>query len=67
MAADSSYFEAVCNTVLEMTKSQLKWRILNFNGPPRLDFTEKYLDSLDLEKLRHILLAALLVHRKHAS
>ena len=67
-AADRSYFEAACTTVAGMTKTQVKHRILHFDGPPRLDFTETYLDSLDLERLQHILLAAIMVaHRKQAS
>ncbi len=66
MAADT-YFERACATVLEMTKTEIKHRILHFDGL-RLDFTEEYLNTLDLDRLRHILLAALLTaHRKCAS
>ena len=67
MAADI-FFERSCAKVLEMTKSEVKHRILHFDGPVRLDFTEEYLNTLDLDRLRHILLAALLTaHRKCAS
>lgn len=66
MAADV-YFESVCTTVATMNKSEVKRRLLHFEGPLRLDFTEEYLDRLDLDRLRHILLAALMAaHRKHA-
>jgi len=66
MTADA-YFETACTAVAAMSKAQVKRRILHFDRPVRLDFTEAYLDSLDLEKLQHILLAALLIaHRKHA-
>lgn len=62
------YFETVCTEIATMDKAEVKHHILHFDGPVRLDFTEDYLDSLDLEKLRHILLAALITaHRKHAS
>lgn len=67
MATDV-YFETACTTVATMNKTEVKNRILHFEGPIRLDFTEDYLNGLDLEKLRHILLAALITaHRKHAS
>jgi hypothetical protein len=67
MAVDM-YFETLCATVAGMSKAEVKRRILHFEGPIRLDFTEDYLNSLDLERLRHILLAALITaHRKCAS
>jgi hypothetical protein len=67
MAADV-YFESVCMKVAGMNKTEVKQRLLHFEGPLRLDFTEEYLDKLDTEKLRHILLAALVTaHRKFAS
>jgi hypothetical protein len=33
----------------------------------RLDFTDDYLDGLPLDSLRHVLMAAVLQARKHAS
>lgn len=67
MAADL-YIERMCSAVAGMSKSEVKRRILHFDGPVRLDFTEDYLNGLDLEKLRHILLAALITaHHKCAS
>ena len=39
MAADV-YFESVCTTVATMNKSEVKQRLLHFDGPLRLDFTE---------------------------
>ncbi len=56
--------EEVCSKVMTMTKSQVKHRILHFDGPLRLDFTEDYLNTLDLDTLRHILMAALITTRK---
>ena len=67
MAADV-YFETVCVAIAGMSKTEVKRRILHFDGPVRLDFSEDYLNGLDLEKLRHILLAAMITaHRKRAS
>jgi len=64
MASTRSY-EQVASGVSSLTKSQLKRRLLNFKGRLRLDFTEKYLDSLTVDKLRHILAAALLTNMKN--
>ncbi len=64
MAADV-FFESVCIEVTKLNKAEVKDRILHFDGPIPLDFTDDYLDSLDLDKLRHILLAAIVTaHRK---
>ena len=49
-------FEKMALSVGTLNKSQVKRHLLNFHGGTRLDFTESYLDSLSLEKLRHILL-----------
>lgn len=62
------YLETICTEVATMDKAEVMYHILHFDGPVRLDFTEDYLKTLDLDKLRHILLAALITaHRKHAS
>jgi hypothetical protein len=39
---------------------ELKRRIKNFRGRFKLDFTEAYLNRLSEDRLRHILLAALI-------
>ena len=44
-----------------MSKGEVKNKILHFTGRLRLDFTEEYLEKLNLDKLRHILLSALLI------
>lgn len=62
--ASTRSFEQVALAVNSLTKSQLKRRLLNFKGRFKLDFTEKYLDGLTIEKLKHILLAALLTTTK---
>ncbi len=67
MTADSS-FETICTAVAAMSKPEVIGRLLNFEGPIKLDFTRDYLEGLNVERLRHILLAVLInVHRKRAS
>lgn len=46
-------------SVGSMTKAEIKTRIMSFKGRFEFDFTEAYLDSLDIDKLRHILIAAI--------
>lgn len=62
--ASSRSFEQVASAVNSLTKSQIKRRLLNFKGRFKLDFTEKYLDGLTIDKLRHILLGAMLTTSK---
>ena len=58
MAPDIS-FEQYCAYITSLNKEELKDRLLHFEGPIRMDFTEDYLESQDVERLRHILLAAM--------
>ena len=53
-----SVFENISSQVSSMSRDQIKEGILQFHGHFKLDFTEAYLDSLDDDKLRHILMAA---------
>ena len=53
-------FEYTAVMIASLDKEQLKNRIRNFEGRFNLDFSDEYLDDLSVEKLRHILLAALL-------
>gem|GEM_PF-244040 len=65
---DSRYGAMVARESLEQTatsiaaldRDELQRRIKNFRGRFRLDFTEDYLNSLSVDRLRHILLAALI-------
>ena len=58
--ASAAYFNKQATTISGLDRSELKKRIKNFNGRFKLDFTEDYLNKLSVERLRHILLAALL-------
>jgi hypothetical protein len=53
-------FEEVNTSVSELGKSELKQRIKNFHGRFKLDFTDDYLDTVSEDRLRHILLAAII-------
>ena len=52
--------EQVATSIAALGKEELKRRIKTFKGRFRLDFTDDYLNSLSVDRLRHILLAALI-------
>ena len=67
MAPDIS-FEQHCSYIASLSKAEITDRLLHFDGPIKMDFTREYLDSLDIDKVRHILLAAIVtVERKKVS
>jgi hypothetical protein len=63
--AAKEYFEQAATTIGALGKEELKKQIKNFKGRFRLDFSEDYLDSAGIDKLRHILLAALITAKGH--
>ncbi|MCK4752629.1 MAG: hypothetical protein KAS75_04220 [Planctomycetes bacterium] len=54
------YFERTATSIAVLGRSELRKRIKNFGGRFKLDFSEDYLDNLGVDRLRHILLAALI-------
>jgi len=58
-------FEEIALSIASLKKPEVKRHLLNFRGGPKLDFTESYLDKLSLDRLRHILLAAVLTKMKN--
>jgi len=58
--ASEKYFEQTSASIASLGRDELKRRIRNFKGRFRLDFTDSYLDDLGVDRLRHILLAALI-------
>jgi len=58
--ASKAYFESTATSVAALGRAELKRRIRNFRGRFKLDFTDDYLNRLSLDRLRHILLAALI-------
>jgi hypothetical protein len=53
-------FEQMAALLTDLGRDDLKKRIKDFRGRFRLDFSDDYLDALSLDRLRHILLAALI-------
>ena len=58
--ASRKYFERTATSVAALGRAELKRRIRNFKGRFKLDFTDDYLNRLSVDRLRHILLAALI-------
>jgi len=58
--AAREYFEQAAASITVLDKEEIKKRLKNFKGRFNLDFTEDYLNNASLERLRHILLAALI-------
>jgi hypothetical protein len=59
-----SAFEKEAESVARSNRAELTRRILRFKGSFKLDFTEDYLKRLSVDRLRHILLAALMNARR---
>lgn len=59
------YLEEATTSIATLGRDELKNRIKNFRGRFKLDFTDDYLNNLSVDRLRHILLAALINTRPH--
>jgi len=59
------YFEQTATSITALGRNELKRRIRSFRGRFKLDFTEDYLNALSVDRLRHILLAALINGKPH--
>jgi hypothetical protein len=59
------YFEQTTTSIASLDRNELKRRIRNFRGRFKLDFTEEYLNNMSVDRLRHILLAALINAKVH--
>lgn len=60
MPAKDISLDQVATSIASLSKDDVKCRIKNFKGRFRMDFTEEYLESLSTDRLKHILLAALI-------
>lgn len=60
-----TYFEQTATSIAALDRTELKRRIKSFKGRFKLDFSEDYLNTLSVDRLRHILLAALVNARPH--
>jgi len=52
-------FEKATTSIAVLGRGDLKRQIKSFRGRFKLDFTDDYLNTASLDRLRHILLAAL--------
>ena len=59
------YFEQTATSIAVLGRNELKSRIKNFKGRFKLDFSEDYLNKLTVDRLRHVLLAALINAKSH--
>lgn len=58
-------FETEAITIASLDRMELTKRIKKFRGSFKLDFTEDYLNQSSLDRLRHILLSALIYSKPH--
>jgi hypothetical protein len=63
--SSAKYVERQVTSISALSREELKRRIKNFHGRFKLDFTEDYLNKMSVERLRHILLAALITEKTH--
>jgi len=63
--ASRRYFEQTATSIAALGRDELKRRVRSFRGRFKLDFTEDYLNALSVDRLRHILLAALINAKPH--
>jgi hypothetical protein len=59
------YFEQTATSLAALGRNELKRRIKGFRGRFKLDFGEDYLNKMSVDRLRHILLAALINAKPH--
>ena len=60
-------FEEMSSSIGSLSKPEIKRRLVTLKGRLNLDFTDSYLESIGLDKLRHILFAAMVtVAEKHS-
>jgi hypothetical protein len=52
-------YERLAISIASLDRSKVEFKIKNFKGNFKFDFTDEYLSSLTLDRLRHILLAAI--------
>jgi hypothetical protein len=61
----NSYYEREASGVARLGRNELTRRIRHFKGKFKLDFTEDYLNNLSVDRLRHVLLAAIMNAEPH--
>ncbi|MBN1436934.1 MAG: hypothetical protein JW936_07655 [Sedimentisphaerales bacterium] len=64
MIANNTKTERLACQIASMSRKKVTAALLGFRGKFKMDFTRNYLDSLSLDRLRHILLAAYLNRKR---
>ncbi|MDD5135009.1 MAG: hypothetical protein PHP01_06335 [Phycisphaerae bacterium] len=59
--------ERLARSISSLNRDNIEKKIRNFKGRFKLDFTEDYLRGLTVDRLRHILFAAMVTNRKKAN
>jgi hypothetical protein len=59
------HFEKTATSIASLNRNELERRITSFKGGIKLDFTPQYLHKLSVDRLRHILLAAIIHTGSH--
>ncbi|GEM_PF-1950095 len=52
-------YERLAIAIASLDRSQVEHKIKTFKGTFKFDFTDEYLSSLTVDRLKHILLAAI--------
>ena len=66
MATASHRLENLAASIASLGKNQVRAKLKGFKGKFKMDFTEDYLNKLSLDRLRHVLLAAMLTKYKRS-
>jgi len=61
--SSARYVDRQVTSIAALDRDELTRRIRNYKGRFKLDFTEDYLKKISVERLRHILLAALITQK----
>ena len=64
--ASSNSIEQQMTSICSLSKAEVIRRIVNFKGRLKLDFSQRYLNGQSIDKLRHILAAAVITLSKSA-
>ncbi|MCP4260910.1 MAG: hypothetical protein GY774_25880 [Planctomycetes bacterium] len=63
--SSARYVDRQVTSIAALGRDELTRRIRSFQGRFKLDFSEDYLKKISVDRLRHILLAALITTKTH--
>jgi hypothetical protein len=65
--SDNQNLERLAVSISSLDRGEVEDQIRNFQGSFKLDFSEEYLKNLTVDRLRHILFAAMAANLKKQS